>query len=335
MGNMIPDRYNKENLFRTVRDPSIAVNEAKRQVSHIGHIPRKVWFKQRYGSGIDVMNQDWDYLIILDACRYDSFEEVNDIDGKLKKVISRGSHSLEFCQKNFKGKKLHDTVYVTANGYGAQTSEGVFHDLIFTDDSQETSEVDILHSSSEGMAPETVYKTARNAYEKYPDKRLIIHFMQPHDPYYGPTAEELRKRVEKDGLKVISRDPKKIRKYDISNEKVISSLSGAAKKGYISNSELNEVYHENLSIVLRYVTKLSELLTGRVVITADHGELLGEHGIIGHPKYKYFKELREVPWLTIDSEARPDIVSEEPEGPIITDDDSIEKRLKALGYKEE
>lgn len=331
---MISDRYNKENLFRTVRDPSIAVNEARRQASNIAHIPRKVWFKRKYGSGIEVMDQDWDYLIILDACRYDSFKKVNNIGGELKKVISKGSHSLEFCEKNFKGKKFHDTVYVTANGYGAQTTEGVFHELIFTDDRQETSEVDILHSSSEGMAPETVYNSAQDAYETYPNKRLIVHFMQPHDPFYGPTAEELRKRVEEDGLKVISRDPKKIEEYDISNENVVSSLAGAAKKGYISHSELNEVYCENLDIVLEYVEKLSKLLIGKVVITADHGELLGEHGIVGHPKYRYFKELREVPWLTIDSEERPNIISEEPEGPIATDDDAIEKRLKALGYKE-
>lgn len=334
MRDIIPDRYNRKNLFRTVRDPSIVVNEAKRQVSNISHIPRKVWFKRKYGSGIDVMDQDWDYLIILDACRYDSFENINDVDGKLKKVISKGSHSLEFCEKNFKGKKLHDTVYVTANGYGVQTTEGVFHDRIFTDESHGTSEIDILHSSSEGMAPDTVYNTAVDAYEEYPDKRLIIHFMQPHDPYYGPTAEKLRRRVGENGLKIISRDTEKIKQYDVSNENVVSSLAGAAKKGYISNAELNEVYHENLRIALEYADKLTELLTGKIVITADHGELLGEHGVIGHPKFKYFKELREVPWLTIDSEVRPGIVSEEPEKPATTDDAAIEKRLEALGYKE-
>lgn len=332
---MVPNRYNKENLFRAIQRPSLALNEAKRQLADISHIPRKILFNQRYGSGIDVMDQDWDFLIILDACRYDSFERTVGMDGELKRVISKGSHSLEFCEKNFKGREFHDTVYVTANGYGAQTTEGVFHDLIFTDESHGMADVDILHSSSEGMAPETVYKTAREAYERYPKKRMIIHFMQPHDPYFGPTAKKLRERVEKDGLNVISRDPEKIEKYNISNTNVTASLAGAAKEGYISNGELDKIYHENLEVVLQYVEKLVNILDGRIVITADHGELLGEQNIIGHPKYRYYKVLRQVPWYIIYSEMRPDIVSEKPKDPVSVDDDTIKKRLKALGYRDE
>lgn len=33
----------------------------------------------------NVMNQDWDNLIILDGCRYDLFEEINTISGDLEK----------------------------------------------------------------------------------------------------------------------------------------------------------------------------------------------------------------------------------------------------------
>ena len=332
---MIPDRYNKENLFRTVRDPSIAINEVKRQIENISHIPQKIWFKRKYGPEIDMMDQDWDYLIILDAGRYDSFEEINNIDGNLKKVVSKGSHSLEFCERNFKGRKFYDTIYVTANGYGAQTTEDVFHDLIFTDEYQSVSKEDILHSSSEGMAPQTVYNAARDSYEKYPNKRMIIHFMQPHDPYFGPTAKELRKRVEEDGLKVISRDPEKIEKYDVNDTNVVATLAEAARKGYISNSELKEIYNENLEVVLEYVRKLTDILDGKIVITADHGELLGERDIIGHPNSRYFKELRQVPWLIVDSERRPEITVEQPETPVEIDNNIIEKRLKALGYRDD
>jgi hypothetical protein len=331
---MIPERYNRENLVRVIREPSLAVKEMQRQVRPLLHIPRKIWFKQKHGSGIDIMSEDWDFLIILDACRYDAFEEVIDIDGELKSVISRGSHSIEFCKKNFEDKQYHDTVYVTANGYGAQIAEGVFHDLIFTDEDDLVPEVDVLHSSHEGMAPSTVYDAALDAVNKYPNKRIIIHFMQPHDPYLGEKAEVLRSRVESDGLTVISRDPKKIKKHNVSECNTVSTLAGAVEKGYVTENELQTIYYENLEVVSEYVSDLVESLTGEIVVTADHGEMLGERNIIGHPKYKYFNELREVPWLRVSSNTRREVYEEEPVESVAVDDNVIEKRLKALGYKD-
>lgn len=332
---MIPDRYNKENLIRAAKDPSLFTGEIRRQLQSIKHQPRKLYFKQKYGPGLDVMSQDWDYLIILDACRYDAFAEVVDLDGDLKCVTSRGSHSIEFCEKNFAGNEYYDTVYVTANGYGARLSQNVFHDLIFTDESDVVSDVDVLHSSSEGMAPSTVSNAALEAYNNYPNKRMIIHFMQPHDPYLGPTAEDLRSRVADDGLTVVARDPEKIKNHDTNDSNVVSTLAGAVNDGYISQEELKEVYYENLEIVLEHVNDLINELVGKIVVTADHGELFGEYDIIGHPKYRYYKELREVPWLIIDTDDRPDIISEKPTESTIVDEDAVEERLRALGYKDD
>jgi hypothetical protein len=51
------------------------------------------------------MEQDWDVLIILDACRYDIFSETVDIDGELTAINSRGSHSEEFCTAHFESRK--------------------------------------------------------------------------------------------------------------------------------------------------------------------------------------------------------------------------------------
>ena len=331
---MIPERYNQENLIRAAKDPSLFTNEIKRQLQWIKHQPRKLYFKQKYGPGLDVMSQDWDYLIILDSCRYDAFAEVADLDGDLKRVISKGSHSIEFCEKNFAGNRYYDTVYVTANGYGAQLSQNVFHDLIFTDESDAVSDVDVLHSSSEGMAPSTVANAALDACSKYPNKRMIIHFMQPHDPYLGPTAEDLRSRVADDGLTVVARDPEKIEKYDTNDSNVVSTLAGAANDDYISQQELEKVYYENLEIVLEHVSNLINEFVGKIVVTADHGDLFGEHNIIGHPKYRYYKELREVPWLVIDANDRPDIISENPTGSTRINEDAVDERLRALGYKD-
>lgn len=45
------------------------------------------------------LDRSWDYLIILDACRFDVFEEVYDdfLEGRLRKVESVGSSTPEWA----------------------------------------------------------------------------------------------------------------------------------------------------------------------------------------------------------------------------------------------
>jgi hypothetical protein len=72
--------------------------------------------------------------------------------------------------------------------------------------------------------------------------------MQPHWPYLGPAGEKFK------------RGPfhEVIRKTDATHEDVI------------------EAYRENLDIVLGEVEPLLRDLTGKTVVSADHGELLGD-----------------------------------------------------------
>lgn len=115
---------------------------------------------------------------------------------------------------------------------------------------------------------------------------------------------------------------------------MVSTLAGAVDDGYISQEEIKEIYYENLEIVLKYVNGLIDELVGKIVATSDRGELLCEYGIIGHPKCRYYRELHEVPWLIINADDRPDIISEKPAGPTVVDEDTVEERLRALEYKE-
>src|SRR5208282_1385184 len=71
--------------------------------------------------GVYVYDESWDNLIILDACRYDTFRELNQIRGLLEYRISRGSSSEEFLLENFTKhpttENFSDLVYVAANPY--------------------------------------------------------------------------------------------------------------------------------------------------------------------------------------------------------------------------
>jgi len=322
---MLPQRYSTDSLLNALRNPIELYKE-------VGRLWDQIRFEATHPDAVDVMEQDWDYLLILDACRYDVFEDINWIDGELSAVISAGSHSEEFCEANFEGRTLYDTVYVTANAFGARIGDGVFHDLVYTGEEIDDDFVG-WHAFSERMESETVYDATVDAVERHPDKRVIAHFMQPHTPYFGERADEIRARVADDGLVVRSRQPEKVEQYSLEDENVVVSLKEAAELGYVTHEEIREVYVENLRLVLKHVESLIAELDGKIVITADHGEYLGEAGQLGHPKYSYGEAVREVPWLVVDAETRPDITSEEPTNHSDIDETDIEEHLQDLGYR--
>lgn len=334
------EKYNIANLKKAISNPYLVRNQISifakvLLLSDVSpyYIFHKYMFKTKYANEELIMDKDWDILILLDACRYDTFEEINTIDGCLEKYISAGSHSKEFAEKNFQGKKLYDTVYVTANAYGARIGKGDFHDIVFTEKNKTGN-----WATRKGMHPKNVAESAFEVYEQHPNKRLIIHFMQPHSPYFGETAQELRSNLSQDGVNDLGS----------SQWEVGPNLKLAAKNGHISIPELNKVYKENLHVVLEYVKCLIKEFEGKIVISSDHGELLGEQtGFwkytdvsrqtpsgtpVGHPQSVYVPELRVVPWLVINSGSRRKIISETPNEQQF-DEELIEDRLSKLGYK--
>lgn len=74
------------------------------------------------------MAEDWDNLIILDACRYDTFVEVYGKNCNYR--ISRGSSTPEFPQENFAGRNFRDTIYVTCNPWIDVMSGNSFYKII-------------------------------------------------------------------------------------------------------------------------------------------------------------------------------------------------------------
>ena len=62
---------------------------------------------------VSVMDLDWDVLILLDACRFDSFEKINKIKGKLKPIYSPASTSGEWLKKAFT-KKYDNLIYISS-----------------------------------------------------------------------------------------------------------------------------------------------------------------------------------------------------------------------------
>ena len=309
--------YSLENLKRAVRNPHLFVREGHRLLSLPIHHLYGRYLDRVLPKSEHVMERDWDTLVILDACRHDYFTSHNELPGKLTSTISSGKKSWEFMQENFVGGEYHDTVYVTANPFANRLEDGTFYHVDYL--------ADEWNEEIGTIFPEDVRKAAIAANRRHPNKRLIVHFMQPHRPYLGGKAEELRHRVDLKGYR---------------NEGSGVQIWGAAKQKEVTVNEVRQAYEESLDIVLAEVETLVDELDGKTVVTADHGEMLGERvfpfttRVWGHSEGFSTRLLRTVPWLTIEGDKRREITADVPDESTDLDSDTVSDRLEALGYKE-
>jgi hypothetical protein len=277
-------------------------------------------------AGVDVFREDWDTLVVLDACRYDMFESTSQLEGSLTSRISKGSATTEWLQANFDGQDLRDTVYVTANPQLEKNRDQVDTQL------HETINVWL----DEGWDDETgtvraeiMTEAALKAVKQFPHKRLVIHYMQPHYPFVPAETD-----FDKGHLQQIDREDDGPLEENVWGQKFNGELD-------TSLEELWSIYTDNLAYVLEHVAKLLDNIQGKTVVTADHGNYVGERASPipiqewGHPRGLYDDPVVRVPWLVSETGDRRNIKS----GNIESDSANIESqvvvdRLRDLGYRE-
>lgn len=269
-----------------------------------------------------IEKKDWDCLIILDACRYDFFESNYGryLNGRLRKVISEGYNTSQWLKGTFSGGDYGDCIYISThpgvNSKGIEVIGGFDGSELFSE------VIDLWDSGWEEetgtVPPDSVARATLEVRNENQGKRVISHFMQPHIPYLNldrsvkiktkkPLVTRLRSWVAKIFARIFGRSVM----YKISDKMGISQHTEKGEKfrrgaGYMNriaekwgDEKLRDLYEGNLRIVLEEVQKLLENLDGNIIVTADHGDLLGENGIYGHG----FEEdkLKEVPWLEINN----------------------------------
>ncbi len=251
------------------------------------------FFRYFPNDGVKVMDEKWDYLIILDACRYDYFKKLNDTPGNLEKKISRGSDTGNWKKRNF-NKKYPNTVYVTANPQLSKVK--LKDDLGFVPFPYIENVWDYGWDEYwDTVPPKEVTRAAIKIRKEYPEKRMIIHYVQPHQPFIaGPYAEELREKRH-------NLNPDELWKRILQGTRLtgVSDTWRFVEKGMINFDKARIGYKENIKLVLKEVKELIKELEGKIVVTADHGDAHGEFYIYGHPGYIYLTPLVEVPWLKI------------------------------------
>lgn len=264
-----------------------------------------------------ILDRDWDYLVILDACRYDIFEEVYDsyLEGNLVKVKSPASQTIDWLKESWSGF-FDDLVYIsshpTVNSMGIERggfkAKDHFHKIEDVWDYGWNEELGVV-------PPREVTRSALNKSER--GKDFVVHYMQPHLPYLSLledcSNEEISDRTELTAAGVPKPDSRVERVVgriivNLGGRELLWSLKrvfnlrsppGTMEMAWRNEGVLHH-YKENLKRVLNSVSHFREKVEGDIAVTSDHGEMLGENGKYGHEANSDHPVLREVPWLRVD-----------------------------------
>lgn len=225
---------------------------------------------------------NWSNLIILDACRYDYFEREYPrfLEGVLEKVLSPASCTIDWLKLTWNG--YYDLTYVS--GFPSVNSKGIprmnykakdhFREIIDTWDFGWDEDLGTI-------PPWNINKAVLNKTDR---TNLIIHYMQPHQPYIGKTkvTVPIGKPNPTPAASGFVRTSSKIRDMLKKDETITLEMA----------------YKDNLILVLEWVSKLIPCLKGKTTITADHGESLVRGGPI-HNCGDNSPTLRNVPWFEV------------------------------------
>lgn len=255
-----------------------------------------------------IHEKKWDILIVLDACRYDTFAKYCREylgEGWLCKLTSPGTWTVAWLHKTFYKTNMKDVIYVSSNPY-------INSKDIATPFKSKDVFGKVVDAWNEGfdtitnfLPPSETNKYSFISIDLNRRKRFIIHYMQPHEPYiiYG----------EKNHVKGKFSMLKKIVFEFVSDNIMWTIMDKFGFEPWSYTEQLwreygkegiIEGYEENLKIVLKSVKQfITKYPNKKIVITADHGERLGERNRYGHGGRRD-KWVTTIPWFEVGNESK-------------------------------
>lgn len=295
-------------------------------INHMYDIYKIFWTAatSRFHPGMNIYEEDWDVLIVLDTCRVDALQFVADEYGfieNIDSIISVGSTSAEWIANTFTqdySDEIASTGYVSANAFAKRVIEErklppgtsmSFEDYqtVQAEGFQYLEQVWELNPghpygyTMPGCTTDRAISVGRN----HDFNRYIIHYTPPHSPYIANALNGRR-------LADHESDPFSALRDGTDFETVWDA--------YLDNLRLGL---DNVELLLK------NLDADRVVITADHGEAFGDFGIYNHGTGIVHPHVIRVPWVT--TSAR-DTESYSPSLSAPNQDESTKERLRDLGY---
>jgi len=322
-----------------VRDPYLVRRKA---LEYLYRAPVTGISATKGSIGTNVFSRDWDLLIILDTCRVDALNALvpeYDFLSETTGIRSVGGATPEWIAATFNSAysdKIRETAYLAANPSADKilgrhdvpavwnvSESHLSYRLIRHYDTiggenlgrlehlwkyEPTGESGSLGHESGATPPKYVTDRAIDVGRDTDYDRLIVHYHQPHTPYVANALAENR-----------SLEPHEDNPFTY-----------IRKTG--DRETVWEAYLDELRWVLDDVAMLLDNVDAeRAVISADHGEALGEYGVYGHLIGSLNPAIRQVPWVetagTDTGTYTPQF--DRPEGR----DVSADEQLAALGYK--
>lgn len=277
---------------------------------------------------------EWDILCILDAARVDLMREASSEYPWLPEGIdaywSVGSCSPDWIDRTFSDPR-QTTGYVTGNPFSGSPADWAGNQVAEDDlgylDEVWRDELCVLENGITTVPPEVMTAHALSAWERRDDlgiDRLIVHYMQPHQPFRSQPDWAGGRRNLMDPV-----DP---------DEHYGACPWQLARRGEIDADELWTAYRDNLCWVLDDgVAPLVHDVNCRVGLSADHGNGRGEWGIWEHPPGAVNPQVRKVPYVEIEAEGIEfdgiEPVERTTKGRIENTEIDVNQRLEALGYR--
>lgn len=271
---------------------------------------------RRMNYGRRAHNHEWDILVILDACRYDLFEtfgpkhEVYDRFESVEPVYSCASATPEWLAKTFEeapDEFVAGTYYISSTGFIREVDADRLRGVDEVWDYAVDPEYGVTR-------PEAVTNAGIRAFREEEADRYVVHYVQPHAPFLHCPG-----------------------KYDAVGNGGMGGTQNVwdgLQAGRFDRDEIWEDYGRNLLRVLDEVETLLRNVEGRVVVTADHGNAMGEWGIYGHPRDVPLPVIKRVPWAVAQGQGDHDYEVEDRES-IATGlgEHDLREHLRALGYR--
>jgi len=223
---------------------------------------------------------DWRFLIVLDACRFDSFKAVSKrlhLEGDLEKVWSEAGHTISWYE-HYWPKHYPDICLLTAHPASFKTEYGFNNHFAASIPLWKKGVVD-SHLDAQATITRAVNIVKDDHWPRY-----LIHLIPPHLPFIGLRGKAFLRDLGFPRLR---------------GSVIYEALDRYGREG--GWLELHGYYEESLEAVLRMLKHHQSIFRGTTILTSDHGEVIGEHGCYYHgaegSKYPVTAELHEVPWF--------------------------------------
>lgn len=261
------------------------------------------------GKTVDLVDEPWDFLVVLDACRYDVFKHtlpLTGLKGTVCKAISPATWTMEWLHKQFP-QYYSDIIYVSATPYVNSVMK-VCHKpplndrLCYNAKHHFYKIVDVWRDGWDErfgtVPPGQVNKAFHTTYLQHPNKRYILHYMQPHTPYLClPETQQGNGGYHPNRFQQMVNNLCSQRMVWLMKQRLhrpaTSELEGWFRQ--FGTRGVMRCYQHNVLEALRSIRWLVQAVKGRWLVTSDHGERIMPW--VGKPHSgRRDRAVIEVPW---------------------------------------